>query len=153
MVYAWRPGQGHNADPQAVGKAIEDAIAREGAAAPRIIAEEAKDENHAFHPLLEWNDEKAAGEYRVGQARAVIRSVRVLRDGDEGEADSGPAFVHVKPTNGAEGYQKIDDAMASEDVRKAVIREAMSQLNGFRRRYKHLVEFQPVFDALDDVAS
>lgn len=49
----------------------------EGRLTPDAVVADARDETSPLHSLFEWSDERAAHQFRLDQARRLIRSVRV----------------------------------------------------------------------------
>jgi len=56
---------------------LEELYKRRGELRPVDLVEEATDPDHALHDRFEWDDRRAAHEYRLDQAAQLIRSVRV----------------------------------------------------------------------------
>lgn len=83
------------------GVSAEDATAEleriygiHGKLTSSAVVEEARPKGAVLHGAFEWNDKRAAEEYRRGQARTIIRAVLVVDDADEKKAS--PVFVHVR---------------------------------------------------------
>jgi hypothetical protein len=151
---AWRtsrhPGPGA-LSAQIVGAEIERIESVAGVCSPRALVNESRPEDAPLHEVFEWDNEVAGEQFRVIQARAVIRNV-VIVDGES----ALPAFVHVTVTDAEsdedrEGYMNSAAAMAEARTRTQVLREAVGQLNGLRRRYADLQELAVVWTAVDQV--
>jgi len=61
---------------------------------PATVVAAARPEASPIHPCFEWRDHVAAEAHRLWQARELIKSVRVVKDG----GDSEPLFFHVSLT-------------------------------------------------------
>src|SRR5262252_3901117 len=71
---------------------------------PAVVVAEARSEASPIHPCFEWRDKIAAEQHRLWQARELIKSVRVVKEGGESE----PLFFHVSlstPAPAASFYQ------------------------------------------------
>ena len=76
MVHAQRKDGGMNLSDEAVRelKAIED---RAGRLTPEQVVDAAASEDSALHECFTWDDSEAAAKWRLDEARAIIRSVRI----------------------------------------------------------------------------
>ncbi len=94
------------------------------------VLAEAEDENSPLHELFEWDDAKAVREYRLIQARKVIKMVNIYI------APLECKIVHIPVIKGEGEYREAhtvvtnisDYEMALEDAYKRV-RSAESALN------------------------
>lgn len=77
MIYKWKNGARMKSDPQKVGEEIES-LGKEIKAWDVVAAAEKK--TSAMHNEFLWNDEKAAEEYRLEQARSLMRSLVTVID-------------------------------------------------------------------------
>jgi hypothetical protein len=146
-------GGTHGVDAQVIGETIERLNREVGAADPRSFVDVSRPENAPTHDLFEWDDAKAAEEYRVTQARSVIRRIRIVND-ETDEAQPEPAFVHVKVVSEdgvTEGYKPTSEVRATPDLHRFVLREAIEQLRGLQRRYRHLEELAPLSPVIDEI--
>lgn len=63
-------------------KTVEDRLAsiakrRKGRLTPAAVVKDARSKKSPLHSFFEWDDSEAAHQYRLNQARGLIRSVRV----------------------------------------------------------------------------
>ena len=65
---------------QVIGEALADIEDRHGVINPNTVVDESRPENAPLHPVFEWRDEIAAENWRVEQARRVVRCVEVVID-------------------------------------------------------------------------
>lgn len=131
-----------HADPQVIGVSLEGIrVASGGALRPRRVWQEATPDDHPLHPHFEWDDAEAAKSYRDDQARALIRSIRVV---DE-DGDDRPAYLNVKD-RGGHAYHSVENVLASADLRVAVLRAAERDLAAWQSRYRDLRE---IVDAVE----
>ena len=73
--YGFREGSRASGDPQIVGEELERIRKQRGELTPDITIEEAKPAKAPLHCQFEWDDQKAGNEFRLMQARNLIRSV------------------------------------------------------------------------------
>lgn len=84
MVYQWKDGSRITADAQAVGQEIAE-IGKEITA--RDVVNKARVKATALHECFEWDDTAAADEYRLTQAREVMRSLVFVQEPEDGEEE------------------------------------------------------------------
>jgi hypothetical protein len=129
-------GRVKRAGPQRIGEALE-AIRLENAGElhPQAVVEGARPPESPLHKYFEWRDEKAAALYRVDQARALIRSIRVVDDHER----SRPAFLSIQADAGR-AYRSIADVMGNADLRERLLAQAQRDLDAWTLRYRELRE-------------
>lgn len=125
------------ASPQKIGESLEKICADNGGElTASAVLEIARDPKHLLHGFFEWDDKIAAEAYRLDQARAVIRLVRI-EDGETGETPR--AFMSVVTDKGR-SYRRFNDIKNSDDLREAVLAQAQRDLEAFEMRYRTLKE-------------
>lgn len=112
------------------------------------VVEFARDPETALHSRFCWDDTEAAHQYRLEQARKIIRvTVTILPKANK----EYRAFVSLmedrKETGG--GYRATVDVLSDADKRARLIAQALAELNRIREQYQHLTELAPVFDAIE----
>lgn len=131
------------------------AIARRdgGLLRPAAVVEDARPEDSPLHGAFEWDDGKAAEQYRLEQAQHLIRSFKVEIESENGEAVKVPVFVNLStdrtgPT--AENPYRLVEAVAKKpDLMAVAVADALGQLAALRDRYAHLKELADVWAAVD----
>lgn len=83
---------------------------RDQGVSAEVVVDEARPEEAPLHPAFEWRDEVAAEEWRLHQARNLIRHVVVEQE----ERPSAPLFVHVE--RGEVGYQLTEVVVDEPDL-------------------------------------
>lgn len=150
VIYGWRPGSRVNLDPQKAGEALNRLEkAHNGLLEPEMVVEAARPEDSPLHPHFEWDDTKAAGLYRVDQARELIRAVTIDISHSNIEPRTIRAFVNLE-VDGQQGYMSTPRAMSDVDLRKQVLARAFAELEAWRARHAELSELARVFSAIDE---
>lgn len=106
------------------------------------VVDAARPPEHPLHSRFEWDNEIAGEEYRRGQARVLIRSVRhVYKPADEnGPARSVRAF-HSVPSNKGYAFDPADE-IAEDPFRRKLLLESMErEWKAMYRRYREFEEF------------
>lgn len=120
-----------------------------------VLVEESRPKTAPLHNAFEWSDKKAAEQYRLQQARTLIRAVHVISDDDEKRSD--PVFVHVRSSEQErEGaYHPVDVVVGRVDLFEQALDElerrvssALSAVDSLKRA----AEASPDADRLARVA-
>jgi hypothetical protein len=150
MVYKFKEGSRINGDPQVFGDHIESLrIKRGGTLTAEDVLSDAKRARSPLHDHFEWNDSAAAEQYRLVQAREILRAIVVVYE--EAECNPVRAFVTVNADAGTQ-FTSIEHAMSESDLRMQVLQRAKRELDDWRRRYSDLVEFSKLFTVIDKIA-
>ena len=120
-----------------------------------IVVDTARPQDALLHSFFTWDDGKAAELYREDEARHLIRSVLIIKVGQE-EIEPVRAFVSVRAVRGekrfeGQGYITTLQAVSEPKYRDQVLEEARKELVGWRKRYVALKEFAAVFSAIDEL--
>lgn len=135
---------------------------------PASVVEYARNEDTLLHSKFEWSDTKAAQEYRLWQARQVIRLelvvVRQQLDGKyefvapDSEEQKGDkrvrAFISLVNDRRSEehrGYRSLTAVLNDEELRDQMLQEAKRDMVVFKKKYLTLNELSKVFAAMDEV--
>lgn len=146
MVYKWKNYK-YSVPAEIVGKHFQKLEKKEGALTSQNVLESARSEKSPIHSLFEWDDTKAAEQYRLKQAAQLICNLTV-----EIETDDKPiecrAYMDVSEAK-VGSFINVQSAFQSEESRDVVLRRALNELSAFKAKYKNLLELQDVFDVID----
>ena len=150
MKVTWKPGMRlGKIDAQDAYDEIERLReASGGFVSPEAIVEASRSEEAVLHPAFEWDDAKAAREYRKDQARDVVTGLHV--EMVEG-AEPQPAFYSVSYMQdevAARGYTRAEVVIESDALRHSALHDALSMLSGWLDRFGHLGELEEVTAAI-----
>ena len=112
-----------------------------GVVDPQAVVNESRSEDAPLHKLFEWDDTIAAEKYRISQARFIIRNITV----QEEEETPVRQFVHAS----SQGYVTIHTAMRDEEMRDALLTQALNDMETFRAKYRALTALAEVIDAME----
>jgi len=131
-----------------VGRCFERMLRAGPLTAERVLSK-ARREDHPLHPAFEWDDSRAAEEYRLAQARHLTRSVQVVHE----DGSTEPLVIHlVHEKCGGSAYVAMAVVAGDAELRAAALAEALGLLNGIARRYHYLDELSDVWSVLEMVA-
>jgi glutamate synthase domain-containing protein 2 len=134
-------------DPQAVGDKLQELRDKNEGLTASIVIEDAKNKDSVLHGAFEWNDSKAAHEWRLHSARHLMRAVTKELD-SSGEIRYQPAFVFVKTEEGPR-YESLARVLDDDEMRLQVINRALKEFEQWQKRYKEYEEFLSVFESFD----
>lgn len=143
MVYQWKDGTRLKADAEKVGKEIEQI---KGAKTPNAVVKKARSEKTELHKCFEWDDSAAATQYRLDQARYVLRTISIVREVEIPGYDT-PRKVVVR------AYENVNTAKPNEDEERAYVEteSALAQpefrLQIFSRLERMIAEATEIADA------
>lgn len=147
LEFKWNPGKGHAIDAQVVGEKILELERRDGKCTAEALVQEAAPASSPLHSLFEWDDTEAAKQWRVEQARYVIRNVRFVVRREERPATQHIAFVSIREGKTG-GYANTIRVVSDEQLRQQMVDDAMTALEAWRERYGHLSELTAVVEAI-----
>ncbi len=154
MVYRFRDGVRLAGSAQVVGETLEDVRRRNGGRLTAAsVLSDARRRRSPLHRYFEWNDQAAAKEYRLAQARLLIRAVVVV-SGPEDEQQFAPVRAFVMCGEAEErprSFTHVCEAMRDEELREQVLSRARDELLVWRKRYEALREFARVHEAIDEM--
>lgn len=118
-----------------------------GEATPEeILSFAEKHPDSELYKCFEWDDTKAAREYRLQQARKVIMLlVRVSADKEK------PVIREYQITSKKNTYQPTREFLVRQDEYEILLKRALNELQAFKKKYEMLSELEDVFKAIDEL--
>lgn len=98
----------------------------------------------ALYGSFEWDDTKAAHEYRLGQARRLLAIHIVDQAGDRRLVS-----LSVDRTAGG-GYRRISDVVLDPEKAGVMLQDALSELDRVRRKYEKIKALARVWLEVDN---
>ena len=149
MVYEYKGDVKYSVPAQTVGKIFEKIEKREGKVTNVAVLDSARPASSPIHKIFEWDDQRAAEQYRLGQATRLICSVyAVTEEVETAEPIKVRAFVNVSVKKEGE-FVSVARAFTDEDMRAKVLADAMKELNAFRQKYENYTEFARLFNEIE----
>ena len=125
-------------------------LASGGTLNPEDVVFAAAKKHNPLHPCFEWDEGVAAHQYRLEQARKLIRvCVTVLPQKPEQPIR---VYVSLRDDRGTEGYRAIVDVLGDAELRDKLLTEAKAEMQRFQVKYGILSELAGVFEAMTAVA-
>src|SRR6266498_1658456 len=127
---------------------------RDSVLKPEAVVEFAKGKKTALHSHFNWDNDNAAEQYRLWQARQLIRiKVVVLKSEDDNVETK--AFVHFDSNDNQEGgYRYIVKVLNDDLLKEQMLANALRELQVFKKKYselRSLAQLQEVFEAIDSI--
>ena len=154
MVYEWISMKSFwKVDAQTVGEVMEQIEAEQGSVTRENFLDASRPQDAPTHDLFEWDDSKAAELYRLRQSGEVIMHIAIkVVSPKTAEPETIRGFVNVFDRDAQQSkYVNFNTAMADEEMRKIVLKNAYKELVCFQNKYKQYSEFLPVFEAMAEV--
>lgn len=146
----FQPGANKD-NPDLIGQHIELLRQQQfGELTPPDVVADARNPNSPLHSFFEWDDGEAAEQYRLSQARGLIRAVVAVYVSDTAPAVRSKAFVHIREGD-TPHYRETTHALSQKKTRDMVLRRAWEELMQWKRRYKDLSEFAALVPVIDEI--
>lgn len=133
-----------------------------GVLTPELVVERSRDVGSALHSFFEWDDDQAAAKFRLVQAGALIRRVKLtlIRASTETKVVSmtttrafvSPGSERRFKSNPDGGYAPVEHVLSDADRRADLLKTARSELIAVRRKYEALDELSSIWAAVDSLA-
>lgn len=117
-------------------------------ATPQQIVLKAQAQETELHKEFEWDNEVAGAEYRIIQARELVRHLVVVEQTIS--ADRPEIRFFFKPEK-TQGYKPTEFIVQRRDEYAELLAQARRELQAFRDKYSRLTELSEVFIAIEDV--
>lgn len=149
MVYEWKSGSRIKGNAQESGELFKQLSETKDGLTAETLLEANKPETAPLHNDYEWNDEKAAHEWRLHQSRHFINSIAVKVVSEDTETDTIVRAFHIadEPSH----YEPITAIIKEKTKYEHLLQTAYSELQAFRRKYSVLKELKPIFESIEKV--
>lgn len=108
----------------------------------RVVEWARENPESELHGQFEWDNAKAAHEYRLHQARRLI-AVHVVDDSGDRRVIS---LVTDRSKGG--GYRDLQTVLSNDEMRRIALRQALGEFNRVRVKYEHLRELASINEAI-----
>lgn len=151
--YAEKGSRFTNEDAKKIGPVLYEESKKKGITA-RDVVDIARSSNSPLREYFEWNDVKAADEYRLEQARNMLRSVRVRFIENDQPKDT-KAFQVVRKgayEDEPRSYKSFTVLHGDSAFAANMLQEAMSDLSIWKNKYGNYIDmwdnFSDIFQAV-----
>lgn len=117
-----------------VGSVLDTIEQRHGTLTPAAVVQEASKISHPLHSHFEWDDRKAAHQHRLNQARALIRSVRVVIKSETTRLTHASYIHDPSLPPGKAGYAKVLRIKTEQDLAMEALESEIDRAAGALNR-------------------
>lgn len=101
-----------------------------------------------LHRFFTWDDTEAARQYRLDEARYLLRSVKVtIVSSAWGGPTSTRAFVTVEKPSDGRVYANVVSVLSDAEYRAQLLRKALADFQTWQDKYQVLEELAEIFAA------
>lgn len=140
MVYKWRIGYNFKADPEKAAK-VMNKLAKTGQLNAETLVEVSRPKNAPLHDDFEWDDTKAAENWRKQQGRCMINSLLMIpEETSSKEKEPIRAFFKVDQVDNSQ-YESTAVLIRTQNGRDALREQAQKELNSYMGKYRNVLEW------------
>lgn len=115
--------------------------------AEKVVAWAKSHRDSALHSQFEWNNSKAATEFRLEQARRLIRITVVSEDGT-------PQLVSLSTDRSkGGGYREITEVARNRKLSEIMLEDAIKEMRRVQARFGRVRQLTAVWKAFDKIAA
>lgn len=119
---------------------------RDGVISPSAVVEAAKPKDSPLHPYFTWNQSAAAEQWRLHEARQLIKRVKVTVVRAPETTVRTRVFVNLPDR----GYMPTVDVLSDPVRRRDLFAQCVGEIAALRRKYKDLIDFDAALSAAVD---
>lgn len=135
-VYSWKTGSRIKADPNLAAEVFEG-LAKENRLNAENVVEVSRPEDAVLHNEFEWDDTKAASEWRKHQSRNIINALVVV---EETATEIQPVRYAFQIEENTSNYTPMSVIMQNADSIESLKRKALSELTAFKMKYSSIIK-------------
>lgn len=113
-----------------VAQELERIRQRRGLLTAEIVLEESRKKSSPLHAAFIWDDKEAAHQFRLMQARQLIRSIEIVYE--EREDQPRPQFFITKKED-VKQYQPLEVVVHDQDMYEYTVQKVQSMLESAQR--------------------
>lgn len=150
MIFKFRKGSYLKGDAQLVGERLTQIRKTRGQLTPHDVVQEASRESSALHSYFEWDDSKAAVEYRLSQARALVAAVVLIQSDDYEIKKPIRAFVNISYED-SNSYESVIEVMGNMELRERVLDSLEADMQRQKEKLETFTELAEIVDGIEIV--
>jgi hypothetical protein len=124
-------------------------LKRDGMVKAADVVDAARDEDSPLHSHFTWDDSDAAHQYRLEEARRLLRVFVVTERREVGDTR---AYISLSPDRRIEGggYRILADVMDNEELSAQMLSDALADLRRVQQKYRSLTKLAKVWKAIGE---
>lgn len=135
-----------HSNPEIIEELRHIAKKRSGMLTPEDVVEEARHKTSPLHKQFCWDDDKAAHQFRLLQARTMIQAcVKYVEL--NGNRTPIRVFVSLTPDRNSDigGYREMIAVLSDKTMRQQLLSDAFAEMEALQKKYGHLQELNEIF--------
>ena len=154
-VIQWKQGYRAKISAEKSHVELEQIRKVHGSLTAANVLERASSPKSAMHNQFDWDDSHAGHQWRLEQARRLIRSMEFISLESPKKTYKEYSIVSLPPDVDEKAprrvYQSTEEALQDPVMRDEILGNAIRDAISFRRKYAALQELSQVFKALDSL--
>lgn len=120
---------------------------------PEVVEYARNNPQSELHKGFEWNDSKAAEQYRLQQARQIIYNIRIIQVEDDVNVDVAKTVEYIPYTHldTISGYKSTIEVYKNEEDYEQLKQQAYRDLLYWSKKYNNIVEFKQIFEDIENL--
>ena len=146
---SWRPGSDHVVDAEVAHQEIERLRGRNGGKLTcEQLVKAASARRNPLHREFEWDDTKAAHQFRLRQAREILNGLVVFHDPEKKVSSrvyDGLFIATPERMRHIKQYRPLSELLSDPETRDVLLQRALGELTRIQKAYRNLEELAQVF--------
>lgn len=114
----------------------------------RQILVKARDSNTELHKCFTWDDTEAAEKWRISEARAVVRNLKIIEQKPDKQPEPTTIRVFYK-TDNESGYKPTKLILKKPDEYKALVERCRSELLSIKQKFNSISEYEEIWEMIN----
>jgi hypothetical protein len=136
------------ADAQKCADEIMEICEELESATPQQILEKARDSNTELHKCFTWDDTEAAEKWRISEARAIVRNLKIIEQKSDKQSEPTTIRVFYK-TDNESGYKPTKLILKKPDEYKALVERCRSELLAIKQKFNSISEYEEIWELIN----
>ena len=136
------------ADAQKCADEIMEICEELESATPQQILEKARDSNTELHKCFTWDDTEAAEKWRISEARAVVRNLKIIEQKPDKQQKPTTIRVFYK-TDNESGYKPTKLILKKPDEYKSLVERCRSELLAIKQKFNSISEYEEIWELIN----
>lgn len=127
------------------------AATNDGVLTPDAVVKAAEPEESPLHDRFEWDDSVAAHQYRIEQARTLIRSVRVVVTSESRKIETVYYVRNPQAEREEQGYVSLQTLRSDDELARDALRSEFFRAEAVLERAKSLAAALDMQDEVEEI--
>lgn len=136
------------ADAQKCADEIMEICEELESATPQQILEKARDSNTELHKCFTWDDTEADEKWRISEARAVVRNLKIIEQKPDKQTEPTTIRVFYK-TDNESGYKPTKLILKKPDEYKSLVERCRSELLAIKQKFNSISEYEEIWEMIN----